>query len=321
MPSSRLISVITPVFNEEENIIPFYEAVKAVTDELNGFQWEFIFADDGSTDRTFEQIRLLREKDPRIFALQLSRNFGSYSALRAGFDYARGEAVITIAVDLQDSPQLFKPFVSQWQEGYHIVWAVRTHRADNWLKKTLATLFYRLAGQVALPQLPPGGMDYGLFDRKVIDAFRRINDQNNITFMTIYWMGFKQAWVPYRRGPRKRGASKWPLGKRLKSALDVLTSFSYLPIRLASYLGLAVSFLSLLGAGVIVVNKFILGIGGWGWPSIMVAMLLLGGVQLIMLGILGEYLWRVSNVVRGQPPYILMNRIGFSDKDLVGKVG
>lgn len=312
--SRTLISVVIPAMNEEDNVLPFYDAVKAVTDSLGGFDWEFVFVDDGSTDGTLDRLLSVREKDSRVRVVQLSRNFGSYAALRAGFDYASGDAVITISADLQDSPGLFNAFLKRWQEGYHIVWGVRAQRDDPWSKKLLAGLFYRLIRRLALPGLPAAGMDCGLFDRRVVHCFRQIPDKNAITFMTIYWMGFRQASVPYHRQRRQFGESKWPFRKRLKSAVDVITAFSFLPIRVSSYLGLLVSAISLLAAVIVLFNKLVLGIGELGWPSLMVVVLFLGGVQLVMLGTIGEYLWRISLEVRGRPQYIVMREIGFDDK-------
>lgn len=300
--------------NEEDNVSPFYDAVRAVTDSLSGFDWEFVFVDDGSTDSTVDRLLSVREKDGRIRVVRLSRNFGSYAALRAGFDYAAGDAVITISADLQDSPELFTSFVERWQEGFHIVWGVRAQRDDPWSKKLLAGLFYRLIRRLALPNLPAEGMDCGLFDRRVVDCFRSIPDKNAITFMTIYWMGFRQSSVPYHRRRRQFGESKWPFRKRIKSAIDVITAFSFLPIRVSSYLGLAVSVISFLAAVTVLFNKLVLGIGDLGWPSLMVVVLFLGGVQLVMLGTIGEYLWRISLEVRGRPQYIVMQEIGFDDK-------
>lgn len=314
MSERKLISVVTPFFNEEHNVVPFYEAVRSVTDQLSDLEWEFLFVNDGSTDPTAERLLALREKDSRVRILLLSRNFGSYPAIRAGLDYSRGDACIMISSDLQDSPELFKGFIAHWREGYDVVWAVRAGRDDPWAKKFLAQLFYRLIRTLALSDLPVDGMDYGLFDRKVINALLRIPDINNIPFLTIYWMGFRQARIPYRRGPRTRGIGKWPLGKRIKSALDVITSFSCLPLRFASCVGLAISLLSLLGAVTIVFNKLVLGVGTWGWPSLMVSILFLGGIQLVVLGVMGEYLWRIGNQARGQPPYVVMKEYGFENQ-------
>lgn len=314
MPNSRLISVVVPVMNEQENVQPFYEAAKAVTDSLPDFQWEFIFIDDGSTDSTIERILTLREVDPRVRILQLSRNFGSYAAIKAGFDYARGDAVISISADLQDPPELFRSFTTRWKESYDIVWGVRERRDDPWSKKVAASIFYRLVRRLALTDLPDHGMDCGLFDRKVIDAFREIPDKNNITFMTIYWMGFRQARVPYARQARRFGYSKWPVGKRLKSALDVITAFSYFPVRLISYFGLTVSLIAFVGAVIVLFDRLVLGIGELGWPSLMITMLFLGGVQMFMLGIIGEYLWRINSEIRGRPQYIVMKEFGLEDR-------
>ena len=310
MASRRMISVVVPAMNEQDNVQPFYEAVKAVTDSLPDFDWEIIFVDDGSTDATVERIMAVRENDPRVCLIQLSRNFGSYAAIKAGFDYAHGHACVSISADLQDPPELFRRFADLWQEGYHIVWGVREERDDPWSKKFLANIFYRLVRRLALADLPDHGMDCGLFDRKVVDAFRKIHDRNSITFMTIYWMGFRQARVGYRRESRRFGTSKWPLGKRIKSALDVITAFSYLPVRVSSYLGLIISTVALVGAVIVLFDKLVLGIGEWGWPSLMITMLFLGGVQMLMLGIIGEYLWRINTEVRDRPQYIVMDEFG-----------
>jgi len=312
--SRRLISVIVPAMNEQDNVQPFYEAVKSVTDTLLDFDWEIIFVDDGSTDDTVGRIMAVRENDPRVCVIQLSRNFGSYAAIKAGFDYSRGQACISISADLQDPPELFRQFAALWQEGYHIVWGVREQRDDPWTKKMLASLFYRLVRRLALADLPDHGMDCGLFDRKVVDVFRKIHDRNSITFMTIYWMGFRQARIPYHRESRQFGTSKWPLGKRIKSALDVITAFSYLPVRLSSYIGLFISTIAFVGAIIVLFDKLVLGIGEWGWPSLMITMLFLGGVQMLMLGIIGEYLWRINTEVRDRPQYIVMNQVGL-DKE------
>jgi polyisoprenyl-phosphate glycosyltransferase len=300
--------------NEQDNVQPFYEAVKAVTDSLLDFDWEIIFVDDGSTDATVERVMTVRENDPRVCVIQLSRNFGSYAAIKAGFDYARGDACISISADLQDPPELFRNFAALWQQGYHIVWGVREQRDDPWSKKVLASIFYRLVRRLALADLPDHGMDCGLFDRRVVDEFRKIRDKNSITFMTIYWMGFRQARIPYHRESRRFGTSKWPLGKRIKSALDVITAFSYLPVRLSSYLGLIISTIAFVGAVIVLFDKLVLGIGEWGWPSLIITMLFLGGVQMLMLGIIGEYLWRINTEVRDRPQYIVMNQVGL-DKE------
>lgn len=313
----KLISIVVPAMNEEENVSRFYDAALPVMDALSGYDWELIFVDDGSTDRTVDEVLRLRESDERVRLLQLSRNFGSYAAIRAGFEHARGDAVISISCDLQDDPSLFHDFVERWEEGYHTVWGVRARRDDSWSKTFLAKSFYRVVRGLALADLPTGGMDCGLFDRQVISEFLRIPDKHAITFMTIYWMGYKQARIPYHRKDRTHGESKWPLGKRIKAAVDVLTSFSYLPVRAASYVGIVISAISILSAGVILFNRVVLGIGSLGWPSIMVTVLFLAGVQLTVLGVLGEYIWRIASEVRGRPQHIVMERYGFDDVNVL----
>lgn len=319
---SPLVTVVVPVKNEEDSVGPFHARLRATTDELAGCRWEILFVDDGSTDRTCERLLALRAADPRIRILRLSRNFGSYAAIKAGFDHARGDGVISISADLQDPPELVHAFVERWQQGFHIVWGVRERRDDPWDKTAAAAVFYWLLRRLALPGLPTHGMDCGLFDRRVIELFRTIRDKHGITFLTLYSMGFRQARVPYHREKRRFGSSKWPLGKRVKAALDVLTSFSYLPIRLSSYLGIASASLAFLGAATIVFDRLVLGIGGLGWPSVMVAILFLGGVQLLMLGVLGEYIWRINSEVRGTPQYLVMETFGFEpESDQAGAGG
>jgi dolichol-phosphate mannosyltransferase len=305
-----MISVVVPTFNEEDNVEPFYDRLRAVVDSLAQFSWEFLFVDDGSSDRTLERVTALRERDARVCALRLSRNFGSYAAIKAGFDHARGDAVISISADLQDPPELFHSFTQRWQEGFQIIWGVRESRDDPWGKKAAAWAFYWLVRRLALPNLPDHGMDCGLFDRRVIDLFRQIPDKNNITFLTLYWMGFRQDRVLYARQARRRGTSNWPLAKRLKAAVDVITNFSYVPLRISSYLGVLVSLVAFLGAVIVLFDRLALGVGGLGWPSVMVTVLFLGGVQLLMLGVMGEYLWRINSEVRGLPQYLVMDRLG-----------
>lgn len=315
MASPRLISIVIPTMNEEENLPLFYEALKATTDGTKNVRWEFIFVDDGSTDQTASRILDLRKADPRVRLIQLSRNFGGYAAIRAGFENSRGNAVVSISADMQDPPEIIREFISYWKEGYHIVWGVRETRDDPWSKRFLARMFYRVIRKLALPDLPQDGMDCGLFDRKVIDEFLAIRDKNNIAFMTIHWMGLRQAHVQYHRRARRFGVTKWPLRKRIESAVDVITSFSFFPIRLASYIGFALSAVSIVGGFAIIYNRIFLGIGALGWPSIMVALLFLSGWQFIMLGIIGEYLWRIGSEVRGRPHFIVMNRVGFGEEE------
>ena len=310
-PGRSLISLVIPAFNEESNIQPFFDELKATIDQLPEVDWEIIFVDDGSADMTVAKVIALHEVDQRVKAVQLSRNFGSHPALSAGLSYASGDAAVVISADLQDPPDLINAFLAQWRQGYHIVWGVRETRDDPWTKTLLANAFYRICRAVALPNFPKGGMDCGLFDRKVIEVFLGIGERNGYVFANILWTGFRQAQVPYARRGRYSGVGKWGLAKRVKAAIDIIVSFSYLPIRFISYLGIFISCMSFVYGTFLIIRRTWFGLGGSGWPSVMVAILFLGGVQLIMLGILGEYIWRASDQVRARPLYIVMDEIGF----------
>lgn len=310
MSRQKLGSIVVPCYNEEANILEFHEAVTSAIKKMQ-MPFEIVFVDDGSTDSTFEMIWSLAEKDSRVKCLQLSRNFGSHSAILAGLHSATGDFAVMISADLQDPPEVIPEMVARWEEGYHVVWAVREGRDDPVLKKLLAGCFYWLLRRIALPDYPAKGMDYGLFDRRVLDALKGFTEVNQFLTGSIVWLGFRQTEIPYLRQARTRGVSKWPVGKRIKTALDAIVSFSYFPVRFISYSGMAICLLSFLYAVFLVFRKVFLGLGGAGWPSLMVAVLFLGGTQLIMVGILGEYLWRGVDHARKRPPYIVMERIGF----------
>jgi glycosyltransferase involved in cell wall biosynthesis len=307
------ISVVVPVFNEEMNIAQFYNALTAAFAGVD-CRLEVIFVDDGSNDSTFLLLRELALRDSRVRALQFSRNFGSHAAITAGLHQARGDAAVIISVDLQDPPDLIRAFIDKWSEGFHVVWGVRASREDPWSKKLYARIFYGLIRKIALPHYPPEGMDFGLIDRKVIQAFNGFHEANRLVTAMLVWAGFRQATIPYHRSARERGVSKWSIGKRVKSAIDVIVSFSYFPIRFISYLGILVSLLSFLYAAFLIFRRFVFGLGGAGWPSVMVTVLFLGGIQLIVLGVLGEYIWRTSDQVRSRPLYIVMEEVGGEER-------
>ena len=310
MSNSISVSIIIPVYNEETNIRPFFEALTAAIDGLS-HTFEIIFVDDGSTDSSFRQMKELAEKDARVKILRFCRNFGSHPALSAGLRYASGEAMIMMSVDLQDPPNLIAPLLQRWKEGYYIVWGVRESREDPWLKKTLATLFYALIRRIALPTYPSQGIDFGLLDRKAVEVLNRSEESNRYIHSLLIWAGFPQSEIPYCRQERLSGRSKWSLAKRVKSAIDVIVSFSYFPIRFISYVGITVSFLSFLYAFELVMERVLFGKGIGGWPSLMVTILFLGGLQLTMMGVLGEYIWRGTDQVKKRPQYIVMNTVGF----------
>jgi len=306
-----LIAIVVPVFNEQENLEAFYAAVSDVIDAMPDYDWQFMFVDDGSRDGSFEVLRSLRERDKRIEALRFPRNFGSHVAIAAGIDYCRGDAAIVMAADRQDPPALIREFVARWREGYDVVWGARTGRDDSRLRAAGMSLFYRLVRRFAIPSYPPGGTgSFCLISGPVIDAFRQCQERNRLTFGLVAWSGFRATDVPYHRPRRLIGSSSWTLRRMLKAALDTFIAFSSLPIRTISFLGLFVSALSFLFGAYVVANQIFFGTRVQGWTSVMLVVLVLGGVQLLMIGVLGEYLQRILDEARGRPLYVIERTLG-----------
>jgi len=308
-----LITIVVPVFNERDNLRGFHGAVNAVLTAIGDYDWEFVFVDDGSRDGSFEVLKELGAADARVRALRFPRNFGSHVAIAAGIDYCKGDAAVIMAADLQDPPELVRDFVGRWRDGFDVVWGARTGRDDGRLRSWGMSLFYRLVRRFAIPTYPKGGTgSFCLISKPVIEAFRECTERNRLTFGLIAWGGFKETAVPYHRPRRLVGSSSWTLGKMVKSAIDTFVSFSFLPIRAISFLGLVVSGLSFLFGFYVIVNKLWFGTRVEGWTSVMLAVLVLGGVQLVMIGVLGEYLWRILDEARGRPLYIIERTLGIS---------
>lgn len=310
MAAPAVVSVVVPVYNEESNIGPCYEALAGVL-ERHQLAGEIIFVDDGSGDGSFAAIESLSRRDGRVKCVRLSRNFGSHAALMAGLRSSSGAAAIIMSADLQDPPDLIPELVRRWREGSEVVWAVREGRDDPLLKKTLAAAFYKLYRRIALPAYPPTGMDFGLFDRRIVDHLCALREVNHFLPAMVVWLGFRQAQVPYFRRARRSGRSKWSLGRRVKAALDAVIAFSAAPVRLITYVGLTVMLVSLVSGAMVIVRRLAFGFAGSGWLAVVVAVLFLSGVQLVMLGLLGEYLWRGVEQSKGRPQFIVRDRIGF----------
>ena len=307
------IAIVVPVFNERDNLRQFHEAVSDVMRSLADYDWEFVFVDDGSRDGSFQVIEELRGRDSRVTALRFPRNFGSHVAIAAGIDYCGGDATVIMAADLQDPPALIREFVARWREGHDVVWGARTGRDDGALRSWAMSQFYRLVRRFAIPTYPQQGTgSFCLISRPVIDAFRQCNERNRLTFGLIAWAGFRETQVPYHRPRRLVGSSSWTVGKMIKASVDTFISFSSLPIRTITYLGLVVSCLSFLFGFYVVVNKLVYGTRVMGWSSVMLAVLMLGGVQLVMVGVLGEYLGRILDEARGRPLYIVERTLGLA---------
>ncbi len=309
-----VLSLIVPVKDEEEAIASFVGRVRAALENLDdpaSESFEIVFVDDGSSDQTLERIREESAADTRIAAISFSRNFGKEAALTAGLDYARGDAVIPLDVDLQDPPEVIGPMVSSWREGFEIVYGVRDDRAsDHPVKRLTADLYYRAHNYLTHDKIPAHAGDFRLMDRKVVDVIRSMPERTRFMKGLFAWAGFKQTSVRYTRSSRQIGRTKFNGASLWKLALDGITSTSTIPLRIWSYVGAAVAILSFMYAAFIIIRTTLLGIDVPGYASILVAVLFLGGLQLMSLGILGEYVGRLMVEVKRRPIYVVREKIG-----------
>jgi dolichol-phosphate mannosyltransferase len=304
------ISIITAFFNEEANLPTFRERVRAVMTQLPAEEYEVVLVDDHSSDGSQAIAHQWLSDDPRVRYLRLSRNCGSHAAYTAGLARCTGDCAVLLAADLQDPPEAIPILLGKWREGNDVVWASRSKReGESWLTRLNSGIYYALMRRLALPEMPAQGADFLLLDRKVIDAYNAVPEKNTSFLAMILWLGFRQTFIEYVKQARHAGASKWSFSKKLKLMVDSLVSFSYAPIRLMNLAGLLVSLLGLGYAAFVVVNA-ITGHPTEGWSSLMVAVLVLGGAQLSMLGVLGEYLWRTFDEARGRPRYIIEQDLG-----------
>ena len=309
----KCVSLIVPVLNEEEAIFYFYEHIQGILSRSD-YEFEVIFIDDGSTDQTLACIRALHERDPRIKAIEFSRNYGKEHALAAGFEAARGDAVIPMDVDLQDPPELVHTFLQKWEEGYDTVIGVRSSRdADSWGKRKSASLFYHFFNVICGSHLVDNAGDFRLLNRKCVDALKSLPERVRFTKGMYAWIGFRQCCVPYVRPARAKGSSKWNGWKLWNFALDGITSFSSLPLRIWSYLGGLVAVIGFVYAIWLVLRTLIFGADVPGYASLMVVLLCLGGLILFSLGIIGEYLGRIFEEIKGRPLYVIRSLTGFDD--------
>jgi dolichol-phosphate mannosyltransferase len=308
------ISVIAPVFNEIQSLPEFYRRVRQVLDGL-GVRWELLLVDDGSTDGSTDLIRQLAREDARVRALIFARNFGHQLAVTAGLDHCRGRAAIIIDSDLQDPPEVMADLIARWREGYEVVYAVRAEReGETWFKLFTASLFYRLIYRITDVKIPLDSGDFRLLDRQVVDVLKTMRERHRFLRGMSVWVGFRQTGVPYQRAARFAGQTKYPLRKMLKFAFDAITSFSYLPLQLATYLGFAAALLSILAIPVVIILRQSGMQAFLGQATTLIAVLFLGGVQLISLGILGEYIGRLYDEAKGRPLYILREESSHSEE-------
>lgn len=300
-----VFSIVVPVYNEIQNLPELYRRIVQVMD-ATGEPWELIFVDDGSTDGSTDWMRTLASQDSRVRPVIFARNFGHQIAVTAGLDYSRGDAVVIIDADLQDPPEVIRELIAKWREGYEVVYAVRAEReGEGWFKLFTASLFYRLIYRITDVNIPLDAGDFRLMDRKVVDVINRMRERHRFLRGMSAWVGFKQIGVPYRRAARFAGVTKYPFRKMLRLAINAVTSFSYFPLQLATYLGFFSAGLSLIAIPIVIIERLAGQQAFLGQATTLIAVLFLGGVQLISLGILGEYVGRLYDEAKGRPLYIV----------------
>jgi dolichol-phosphate mannosyltransferase len=309
-----LVSVVVPCYNEEQVIHETHRRLLSVLEQLAPDTFEILYVNDGSSDSTLETLETLQQADTRIRVLSFSRNFGHQIAVTAGLDHATGDAVVLIDADLQDPPAVIIEMVDRWRDGYQVVYGMRTDRpGETRFKLWTAKVFYRLLNRLSDVQIPLDVGDFRLMDRRVVDVLRAMPERDRYLRGMVSWVGFRQIAVMYRREPRFAGESKYPVFKMLKFATDGVISFSIVPLRLAVWAGVAAIFIALAGIIYALVLRLYFSESHWvrGWTSTFVAILFLGGTQLIFLGFIGEYIGRIYGEVKRRPLYIVQDRLGF----------
>jgi glycosyltransferase involved in cell wall biosynthesis len=310
------LSIVIPLYNEEDNIDYLFERLIAVLDTIQT-TYEIICINDGSRDSTLKYLIDHHQNNPTIKVINLSRNFGKEVALTAGIDYTTGAAIIPIDADLQDPPELIIQLVEKWREGYDVVYATRrTRQGETWLKRFTANAFYQTIGKMSRVPIPSNTGDFRLLDRKVVEAIKKLPERTRFMKGLFAWVGYKQTSVMFDREPRFQGKTTWNYWKLWNFALDGIISFSFLPLKVWSYVGIVISLISLLYASFLTIRTLIFGIDVPGYASLMVAILFLGGIQLITLGIIGEYLGRVYEEVKERPLYFIREIYGFEGLDI-----
>ena len=309
----ELVTVVIPVLNEAANLNGLLDRLRPVLGGL-AVRWEVLFVDDGSSDDTLRVLKALNQKDSRITAISLSRNFGKEIALAAGLKYARGDAAILMDADLQHPPEVLSQFIDRWREGYQVVYGQRMDRAEEGpIRRFFARAYYKIFNALAKTDIPEGAGDFRLLDRCAIDAMNRIGETSRFNKGLFSWIGFRSIGVPFSTGSRAAGTSKWSYRRLAHFALDGLTSFSTLPLRVWSLLGLAISLTAFAYALIVLVQTLVLGVDVPGYPSLIISVMFFAGVQLITLGVIGEYLGRVYEEVKARPLFIVAEVVGLSE--------
>jgi len=308
------ISIVVPMFNESENIGILYERLTMVLANLNR-TYEVICVNDGSRDDTLQKMIKINQMNPRFKIIDLSRNFGKEIALSAGLDYASGEVVVPIDADLQDPPELIYEMIEKWNEGYDVVYAVRTQRdGESWFKKSTAALFYKIIGKISPIDIPGNTGDFRLMSRQAVDAIKELRETHRFMKGLFGWIGFRQAAIMYNRDARYAGKTKWNYGKLWNLALEGITSFSYMPLQWSMYFGFFVAFNAFLYGIYMTIRTLLYGNPVPGYPSLMVMVLFLGGVKLFTIGIIGEYIGRIYTESKHRPLYFVRESRGFNEE-------
>ncbi|HYP83632.1 glycosyltransferase family 2 protein [Variovorax sp.] len=307
-----LLSIVVPCFNEEEVIGETVKRLCELSGEVSGMDVELIFVDDGSRDRTRELLRNFQADDPRIKVIGFARNFGHQIAVTAGIDAANGDAVVLIDADLQDPPEIVLKMIEKWREGYDVVYGTRTERAgESAFKRGTARGFYRLLNQLSDVKIPMDTGDFRLIGRNVVDTLRAMPERDRFVRGMVSWAGFRQIALPYARAERYAGVSKYPLVKMVRFAMDGILSFSTKPLQLSVAMGMSCAVIAILGIFYSLFVRLFTSVWVEGWAALMIAVLFVGGVQLISVGILGEYVGRIYNEIKQRPLYVVQELLGF----------
>lgn len=302
------ISIVIPVFHNADSLPKLHQMLREQLGKLGNY--EIIFVDDGSKDDSYEVIKSLRKTDERVKLIRLSRNFGSISAQFAGLNYASGDCVAVISADMQDHPEIILRLHEKWLQGNKVCLAVRSNREDGFVQKIISNLFYKIMKKIALKNMPEHGFDCFLIDRKVVEILKNLEEKNSSIICQILWCGFQTAQIEYVRKRREVGKSRWTLAKKIKYFIDSILSFSYVPIRLVSLVGIVISFFSFLLICLMILQHFLGDIPVRGWASLVCLILFTFGIQLIILGMVGEYLWRTLDQSRKRPIFIIEDKEG-----------
>lgn len=315
----RVISVVVPAYNEQEVLAVFQERLRSVLEGLR-FRFEILYVNDGSTDNTSKVLERLKSEDDRIAIIDLSRNYGKEIAMTAGLDHAVGAAVVVIDADLQDPPELIPTLVARWVEGYDNVYGKRMERSgESLIKKATAYVFYRSIRRMTKVEIPADTGDFRLLSRRAVEALKHLREQHRFMKGLLSWVGYRQVAVPYKRDPRHAGETKWNYWRLWNYALEGITSFTIAPLKLSTYVGLVTAATAFVYAVIIIYKTLAFGEPVRGYPSLMVVILFLGGVQLMSLGVIGEYIGRIFNETKRRPLY-LVDRFEPSSKHLSGEI-